>query len=199
MPSTHTQTRKFREGDRTSDVVGHVLLKYQPYLQRYANKWFARFPDEAEDAYVELVLTIVTHPYLFAKDYGRTLRSFIFRSYKNKLLDELKKRDRWRERARRTGEHVLEFCNGRKSARERALERCLDLSYRLFINGIDADKALRTGITETDRATWKAYWEDRLSEAEIAARINRSVNAVSARILKVKAYLRQQTLERLAE
>ena len=55
------------------------------------------------------------------------------------------------------------------------------------------------GVTEGDRSVWKSYWEDGMTEAGIAATLNLSVNAVSARILKVKAYLRQQTLERLKD
>ena len=42
VPSTHTLTRKFRDGDRTPETVGHVLMKYQPYLQRYANRHFPK-------------------------------------------------------------------------------------------------------------------------------------------------------------
>ena len=87
VPSTHTVTRKFREGDRTPETVGHVLMKYQPYLQRYANRHFPKYLDEAEEAYVDFVLAVVKRPYLFNKDFEKPLRSFVFRRYKHKLLD----------------------------------------------------------------------------------------------------------------
>ena len=197
VPSTHTLTRKFREGDRTPETVGHVLMKYQPYLQRYANRHFPRHLDEAEEAYVDFVLAVVKRPYLFNKDFAKPLRSFVFRCYKHKLLDILKRNHRWTERARRAGERALAICRGRKTEDERVLERCLMMSHKVFISGIDADKALLLGITEGDRSVWSAYWDEGRTEAEIARRLNRSVNAVSTRILKVKAYLREQTRERI--
>ena len=40
-----------------------------------------------------------------------------------------------------------------------------------------------SGITEGDRSVWVAYWEEGRTEAEIAATLNRSVNAISVRIL----------------
>ena len=199
VPSTHTVTQKFRMGDRTPEVVGHVLMKYQPYLQRYANRHFRRYPDEAEEAYVEFVQAVVRRPHLFDKDLGKTLRSFVFRCYKSKLLDVLSRQHRWRERARRAGERILVLCRVRKSERQRALERCAMLSHRIFISGLDADAALLRGITEGHRVVWAAYWESHLTEPQIAAKINRSVNVVSTRIIAVKAYLREQTLERLAK
>ena len=197
VPSTHTLTRKFREGDRTPETVGHVLMKYQPYLQRYANRHFPKHLDEAEEAYVDFVLAVVKRPYLFNKDFAKPLRSFVFRCYKHKLLDVLKRNHRWAERARRAGEWALAICRGRKTDDAVALERCLMMSHKIFISGIDADAALRLGITEGDRSVWVAYWEEGRTEAEIAATLNRSVNAVSVRILKVKAYLREQTRERI--
>ena len=197
VPSTHTVTRKFREGDRTPEKVGHVLMKYQPYLQRYANRHFPKYLDEAEEAYVDFVFAVVKRPYLFNKDFEKPLRSFVFRCYKHKLLDILKRNHRWTERARRAGERALAICRGRKTEDERVLERCLMMSHKIFISGIDADKALLLGITEGDRSVWSAYWDEGRTEAEIAATLNRSVNAVSVRILKVKAYLRKQTRERI--
>ena len=94
VPSTHTLTRKFREGDRTPETVGRVLMKYQPYLQRYANRHFPKHLDEAEEAYVDFVLAVVKRPYLFNKDFAKPLRSFVFRCYKHKLLDVLKRNHR---------------------------------------------------------------------------------------------------------
>lgn len=198
VPSTHTLTQKFREGDRAPETVEHVLLKYQPYLQRYANRHYADYPDEAEEAYVDFVLVVIRRPLLFNVCLEKSLRSFVFQSYRNTLRDVLKAKNRWLARARIAGKNALARCQGRKTDDERAIERCLMHSHKIFINGIDADNALLHGITEGDRATWFAYWEEGLTEAEIARRLNLSVNAISARILKVKRYLRQQTLERLA-
>ena len=77
VPSTHTVTRRFREGERTPETVEHVLMKFQPYLQRYANTFYPKHPDEAEEAYVDFVLAIMKRPYLFTKDLGTaTLRPF---------------------------------------------------------------------------------------------------------------------------
>ena len=71
VPSTHTVTRRFREGDRTLGTVEHVLIKFQPYLQRYANTFYPKHPDEAEEAYVILD---------FLPDIGRRqLRSEVIR------------------------------------------------------------------------------------------------------------------------
>lgn len=200
VQSTHTVTRRFREGDRTPGTVEHVLMKFQPYLQRYANTFYPKHPDEAEEAYVDFVLAIMKRPYLFNKDLGTaTLRSFVFQSYRNKLRDVLKRKNRWLARASRAAERTLELCRLQKSSEQRAVERGLALSHRIFILGFDAETAFLMGVTEGDRSVWKSYWEDGMTEAGIAATLNLSVNAVSARILKVKAYLRQQTLERLKD
>ena len=75
VPSTHTVTRRFREGDQTPETVEHVLMKFQPYLQRYANTFYPKHPDEAEEAYVDFVLAIMRRPYLFNKGLGTTGRA----------------------------------------------------------------------------------------------------------------------------
>ena len=117
VPSTHTVTRRFREGDRTPETVEHVLMKFQPYLQRYANTFYPKHPDEAEEAYVDFVLAIMKRPYLFNKDLGTaTLRSFVFQSCRNKLRDVLKRKNRWLARASRAAERTLELCRLQKSS-----------------------------------------------------------------------------------
>lgn len=197
VPSTHTITRSFRMGDRAPETVSHVLLKYQPYLKRYARRNFPDRQDEAEEAYVEFVLDIVKQRELFDRKYEKTLRSFVFRYYKSKLLNTIRRNDRWLGRSRQTIEHVIRCCTGQEPPKERAIRRCLALSHKIFINGHDRDKALLMGITETDRAVWIAYWEDRMTEAAIGERLNLSANAISSRIGKVKKYLRDETLSRL--
>ena len=117
VQSTHTVTRRFREGDRTPGTVEHVLMKFQPYLQRYANTFYPKHPDEAEEAYVDFVLAIMKRPYLFNKDLGTaTLRSFVFQSYRNKLRDVLKRKNRRGRAARRNGRSSSADCRSRPSS-----------------------------------------------------------------------------------
>lgn len=185
FPETSTA---FGDGSPWDDSKWCKFLSlYKRPLHWYAKRRFYANFQEAEDAFQDLVCAILECPEIARRPPEHSFRSVICQIYRNRLLELIRKRQRWYGRLVRAYRHQMDSLAGNRAA-ERRLQRCLLRVKESFLLDLDLDRAELYGITARDRRIWKSVRSDRIPQVDLARQLGMSTSAVNVAVKKVSDY-----------